>query len=121
MTQRKVRACLLDIEQACAMIVQFTSNKTLADYLAEPMLRSAVERQFEIMGEALNRAIGLDQSITSHVTGAASIVAFRNRLIHGCATVSDEVVWGVVQGKFPLLHSEIRALLSERPDSLKDP
>jgi uncharacterized protein with HEPN domain len=121
MTQRKVCACLLDVEQACTMIGQFTSNKTLADYLGDPMVRSAVERQFEIIGEALKRVVGLDPAITRHVTDIASIVAFRNRLIHGYATVSDEVVWGIVQGKLPLLHREVRALLSESTDRVEKP
>lgn len=44
MTRRDARAFLLDIEQACASLVEFTNGKTLADYLADPMLRSAVER-----------------------------------------------------------------------------
>lgn len=47
-----------------------------------------------------------------HVTGASSTIAFRNRLIHGYATVADETVWGVVEGKLPLLRREITALLA---------
>jgi len=117
MTQRKVRAYLLDIEQACALLARFTSGKTLADYLSDPMLRSAVERQFEIIGEALNRGVTLDPRLAHRVTDAASIVAFRNLLIHGYSTVSDEVVWGILQGKFPTLQREVHALLSEPAES----
>lgn len=113
MTQRDVRAYLLDIAQACALIVEFTNAKTLADYLADPMLRAAVERQFEIVGEALRRAIDLDPGIAAAVTESALIIAFRNRLIHGYATVADETVWGVVQGKLPNLQRETDALLKK--------
>jgi len=78
MTQHDVRAFLLDIEQACSAIVEFTAGKTLAVYLADAMLRSAVERKFEIIGEALNRALALEPSLAARVTDTRSIIAFRN-------------------------------------------
>ena len=112
MTQHDVRAFLLDIEQACSSIMEFTSGKTLAAYLADAMLRSAVERKFEIIGEALNRALALEPSLAARVTDIRSIIAFRNVLVHGYATVADETVWGVVQGKLPTLQREIKSLLS---------
>jgi len=104
---------LYDIRAACELLAQFTSGKQLADYLADPMLRSAVERQFEIIGEALNGALAVDPSLALVVSNTSRIIAFRNRLIHGYATVSDEVVWGVVVGGLPILHREIEALLAE--------
>ena len=76
------------------------------------MLRSAVERQFEIIGEALNQALSVDPTLRSQVTGASSIIAFRNRLIHGYATVAHETVWGIVQTRLPLRRQEVAALLS---------
>ncbi|HQT95481.1 MAG: hypothetical protein B7Z74_10570 [Deltaproteobacteria bacterium 21-66-5] len=112
MTRRDIRAFLFDIEQACGSVADFTANKALSDYLAEPMLRSAVERQFEIIGEALNQALSVDLTLRSQITGASSIIAFRNRLIHGYATVAHETVWGIVHGKLPLLRQEVAALLS---------
>ncbi len=112
MTRRDVRAFLFDIEQACRWVADFTADKTLSDYLAEPMLRSAVERQFEIIGEALNQALSVDPTLRSQITGASTIIAFRNRLIHGYATVAHETVWGIVQTRLPLLRQEVAALLS---------
>ena len=76
------------------------------------MLRSAVERTSEIIGEALNRALALEPSLAARVTDTRSIIAFRNVLVHGYATVADETVWGVVQGKLPTLQREIKSLLS---------
>jgi len=116
MTPRDARAFFINIDEACASLVEFTADKSLADYLAEPMLRSAVERQFEIIGEALNRALALDPALAARVTDASSIIAFRNRLIHGYATIAHETVWGVVQGKLPLLRREIAVLLSDSSD-----
>ena len=54
MTRRDLRAYLHDVAEACRMIAAFTAGKSFDDYTADPMLRSAVERQFEILGEALN-------------------------------------------------------------------
>jgi len=104
---------LVDIGAACELLTQFTAGKSLNDYLADAMLRSAVERQFEIVGEALNRALAVDPTLALRPANAARIIAFRNRLIHGYATVSDEVVWGVVEGGLPTLRREIGALLAE--------
>jgi len=113
MKRPEILAFLSDISRACALVQRFTARKTLADYVADPMLRSAVERQFEIIGEALRRAIALDPSLGERISDAARIIAFRNRLIHGYATVSDEVVWGVLEGSLERLEREVRSLLGD--------
>jgi uncharacterized protein with HEPN domain len=66
MMPRDIRAHLFDIVQACTLLRQFTTGKTFAAYKADPMLRSAVERQFEIIGEALNQALRLDPGLNAH-------------------------------------------------------
>lgn len=113
MKQPEVRGYLFDIVQACELLTRFTQGKTFADYQADPMLRSAVERQFEIIGEALASVLHANPSLTTKITDSARIVAFRNRLIHGYATVSDEVVWGVLEGDLSTLHREVTVLLGE--------
>ena len=77
------------------------------------MLRSAVERQFEIIGEALNQLLRREPVLQKKISNAPLIIAFRNRLIHGYANVSDEVVWGIVEGYLPVLSGEVQALLAE--------
>ncbi len=91
-----VRKCLFDILEACRLIQQFTAGKTFADYAADALLRSGVERQSAIAGEALGQALRADPGLAERVTAAGRIIAFRNRLIHGYASVSNEVVWGVL-------------------------
>jgi uncharacterized protein with HEPN domain len=113
MKPRDVRKYLFDMKEAGDLVGNFTAGKTLEDYLGDPMLRAAVERQFEIIGEALNQATQVDPALREHITDAARIIAFRNRLIHGYAAVSDEVVWGVVEASLPRLMSEISGLLDE--------
>ena len=85
--QRDPRAFLFDIQQACSLLVQFTSGKTLADYRADAMLRSAVERQFEIIGEALSQLLKVHPEFGPRIGSQRQIIAFRNRLnsrVCGC-------------------------------------
>ena len=109
--QLETRKLLYDIEQAAALIARFTEGRGLAEYREEAMLRSAVERQFEIIGEALNRLSGSDPATAARITDHGRIIAFRNVLIHGYDAVSDEVVWDIVETKLPLLREELEAIL----------
>ena len=92
-------------------MVQFSGGKTLDDYRRDALLRSAIERQFEIAGEALNQAIRLDGNLASQVSNSGRIIAFRNRLIHAYSAVSHEVVWGVIEAYLPKLRLEVKRLL----------
>jgi len=109
----EVRKYLFDIAQACDLLTQFTKEKTFRDYSADALLRSAVERQFEVVAEALNQAIRLAPAVTNRVSDCRRIIGFRNRPIHGYASVSDEVVWGVIETNLPTLRREVQSLLDE--------
>ena len=61
------------------------------------MRRSAVERQFEILGEALNQWSRIEPFISEAIPGLPRIVAFRNLLIHAYSTVDDALVWETPQ------------------------
>lgn len=78
------------------------------------MLRSAVERQLEILGEALHRAGRLDESLREQVVELRRIVVLRNRIIHGYDSVDEEIVWDIVQSKVPPLERLLGTLLDER-------
>ncbi len=103
---------LEDIRQAAVLINEFTEDKTLDDYKVQALLRSAVERQFEIIGEALNRLSKINPDAISKVTDYKRIISFRNILIHGYDMVDHNVVWDIVQNYLPGLISEIGSLLS---------
>jgi uncharacterized protein with HEPN domain len=113
MRQRDIRAYLFDIAQACTLLRQFTTGKTFTDYTTDPMLRSAVERQFEIIGEALTQALRLDPHLADRISDTRRIIAFRNRLIHAYASIANAVVWGVLEANLPTLHCEVDTLLRE--------
>ena len=113
MKQLEIQKYLFDINEACELLIQFTAGKTFSDYSTDPILRSAVERQFEIIGEALAQVLRLDPSLRSKISDSGRIVAFRNRLIHGYSSVADDVVWGILEANLPSLRKEVAALMRE--------
>jgi uncharacterized protein with HEPN domain len=106
--QLEVRKYLFDIEQAAALLLQFVAGKTLDDYLKDRLLQSGVERQFEIIGEAINRLAKLDPNVAKRITDHQKIISFRNILIHGYADIDGQLVWDIVETRLPILHKEIK-------------
>jgi uncharacterized protein with HEPN domain len=104
---------LYDVQQAASRIAEFTAGKQFADYHNDAMLRAAVERQFEIIGEALAQLARVDEKLTARISEHRRIVAFRNILIHGYADVDARLVWDVVEAKLPVLRQEVESLLAE--------
>ncbi|MGH8847745.1 MAG: HepT-like ribonuclease domain-containing protein, partial [Polaromonas sp.] len=96
---------LWDAQQAAERVARFTATKSFADYEADDFLRSAVERQFEIVGEALNQLSRLDPATATTIAELPRIVAFRNVLIHGYASVDNRIVWGVIEGSLSSLRA----------------
>jgi uncharacterized protein with HEPN domain len=80
-------------------------------YRADEMLRSAVERQLEIVGEALSQLRRVDPAMASLLTDLPRAVALRNVLIHAYADVDDAIVWGVVERHLEPLMAQLRPLL----------
>lgn len=109
---RDARTYLWDALQATELIAEFSRGRDFSSYQADAMLRSAVERQFEIIGEALNQLSRADSDIAALVPDLGRIVAFRNILIHGYATVDDALVWQVLTERLPGLADVLRRLLA---------
>lgn len=111
---------LLDVSEAGESILQHTAGRTLTEYSDDRFLRRGVEREFEIIGEALNRLTRLDAPTSGRISELRRIVDFRNRIIHGYDSVDDAVVWGIIEGYLPRLVAEVSALLEEpdRPSTL---
>ena len=110
--QPEARKYLFDIRRAAGLIVGFCSDRTFGDYVRDDMLKSAVERQFGVIGEALARLAKTDPTVAEQVADHRRIIAFRNILVHGYATVDDRIVWGVVETSLPVLMKSVDALLS---------
>src|SRR5260370_30006320 len=92
---------LEDIRRAAELIQQFTASRSLAEYAAEHLLRSAVERQFILIGEALSRLEKLDPTIARQIADYRKIIGFRNVLVHGYEMIDDSIVWNTVQHHLP--------------------
>jgi uncharacterized protein with HEPN domain len=111
--QRDPRALLWDICRAGDAVANFTRGKMLGDYKEDQLLRSAVERQLTILGEALAQLAKLSPKLAERIPERGSVVAFRNVLVHGYAAVVDELVWGTVTDDLPVLRARVAQLLEE--------
>ena len=103
---------LHDISQAADLLTRFVSAKSLTDFENDAMLRSAVERQFEIIGEALAQLARLDAALAERITECRRIIGFRNILIHGYAEIDPRMVWDIIETKLPRLRREVREILT---------
>ena len=108
--QLEARKLIFDIQSAVDLLKEFTTNKTLDDYLADPMLRSAVERQFEIIGEAVNKLAKEDEKLAANISEYKRLIGFRNVLIHGYGDVDDYLVWDLVETKLPVLINNLNGI-----------
>lgn len=102
---------LEDIRDAAAFISQVTHGRTLEAYGADRLLRQAVERNFEIIGEAIKRLAQHDPDAAAHIAQYPQIIAFRNVLIHGYDLVDHGLVWSTVQTQVPALLRDVTTLL----------
>ena len=103
---------LYDIARAAALAMEFVKGKNFADYATDTMLRSAVERQLEIVGEALAQPARIDPGTAAKVSEHQRIIGFRNILIHGYAEIDHRIVWNVLELKLPAVRREAEILLS---------
>ena len=111
--KREAQKYLYDIWRAVELLSAFTADKAFADYERDAMLRAAVERQFEVIGEATAQLARHDEALVVRIGEYRRIVAFRNILIHGYADVDNRLVWDVVETKLPILRRDVEALLRE--------
>lgn len=109
----EIRKYLFDIHQACKTLLDFIRDKSLQDYNADLLLRSGVERQLMIIGEALNQAYQLDPALSESVSNIREIINLRNVIVHGYAIVENETIWGIIEDDLPQLYKEVQMLLQQ--------
>ena len=108
---RDVRAYLADIVESCDAIQAAVVGLDLRSYQANRLVRSSVEREFIIVGEAIATLSRKSPATVAAIARARRIVDFRNRLTHEYSTVDDEFVWAIVEHDVPVLRAECQALL----------
>ncbi|MBT4502818.1 MAG: DUF86 domain-containing protein [Gemmatimonadetes bacterium] len=100
-----------DIQEAASAIRRFVHGRTFDDYQGDELLRSGVERKFEIIGEALNRIGRENPDILGEIREYRSIISFRNLLAHGYNSIDDRIVWGIIEEELGLLTDDIQYLI----------
>jgi len=107
----RVLKCLYDIKIAVEEIDSFfeTETRDFENYKGNSLLKRAIERNLEIIGEAMNRILKEDPDF--YLENAKRIIGLRNQIIHGYDTVSDESIWGIITNHLPKLKTEINSLI----------
>ena len=105
-----ILACLKDIEQSIVEINEFLpEERNFFTFQKDLKTRKAIERNIEIIGEAVDRILKSDPNF--HITDSRKIVDTRNRIIHGYDSVSADVIWLIVNRYLPILQKEVQELL----------
>lgn len=106
---------LFDVKMSIDEISEFFHNeeKDFFRYRNNVMLKRAVERNLEIIGEAINRIITRDSSYNEKITNAKAIIGLRNHVIHAYDNISDENIWSILTNHLPKLKIEIENLIQE--------
>jgi uncharacterized protein with HEPN domain len=107
----RILKCLYDIKIAAEEIDSFfeTESREFDNYKGNSLLKRAIERNLEIIGEAMNRILKEDPDF--NLENAKRIIGLRNQIIHGYDTVSDESIWGIITNHLPKLKTEVDSLI----------
>ncbi|MEA3224434.1 MAG: DUF86 domain-containing protein [Planctomycetota bacterium] len=108
----ETRKNLIDVLQAAEEVQDFVAGMDLEAYQNNPVTKRAVERDFEIIGEALNRIKNTDSDSLERISEHHRIIGFRNILIHGYDIVDEAIVWQAVTNHLPIIVREVREILS---------
>ncbi len=103
---RDARAYLSDVIEACDAITNAVRGLDLQSYEGNRLVRSSVEREFIIIGEALAALNRMSEEIFGSITHARRIVDFRNQLTHQYPNVDDAIVWAIIERDVPVLRGE---------------
>ena len=110
---KEIQVWLFDIINSILEIESFVDfeETNFQDYSSDVKTKRAVERNLEIIGEAVNRISKKDENL--EITDKRKIISVRNRIIHGYDQVSDELIWSIITQYLPVLEKEVRQYLNE--------
>ncbi|MBI5814350.1 MAG: DUF86 domain-containing protein [Nitrospinae bacterium] len=104
---------LEDIREAGEFILKSAAGLDFDQFDENRLLRQAVERNFEIIGEALLRIRRSDPKISARIGDELKIIGFRNVIAHGYDMIDNEIVWLIIHNELPVLISKVRDLLKD--------
>lgn len=107
----EIKTWLYDILQSANEIESYfdEQSKVFEKYQRDSKTKRAVERNIEIIGEAINRILKKDKNFA--IENAHKIIGTRNRIAHGYDKISDDLIWSIVINHLPKLKAEIEGLL----------
>jgi uncharacterized protein with HEPN domain len=108
---REEKKYLFDLQTAGNLVLKFAQGKTFDDYASDDLLRSGIERQLCIVGEALTQLRNMDDELIDTLPNAHKAIGFRNILIHGYFAIDDAIVWEVVQFHPPDLLDRVNEMI----------
>lgn len=111
--QLKSAKLIEDIRDAAAFILEATEGLTAGTFSSNRLVRQAVERNFQIIGEAARRLTDHDPALAARLGPVGQVIAFRNIIVHGYDALDHEVVWSVVKSHLPALAQVVTALLED--------
>jgi len=105
-----IQACLKDIEQSITEIYEFLpAKRDFIEFQKDKKTRKAVERNIEIIGEAMDRILKINPEFP--LSDSRKIVDTRNRIIHGYDSVSADIIWLIVNKHLPVLEKQVKEFL----------
>lgn len=113
MSLREPRKYLYDMLSSCRFLIEFTSGKTIDDYINDRAFRSALERELQIIGEAMMQLENVAPEFTEKIPEYRNIIGFRHVLVHGYDSLNPATVWNIVESKLKRLEEKLQQLLSE--------
>ncbi len=105
--KHEIKKLLFDINEAANDIENFVQDKEYFEFENNRLLQAAVERKFEIIGEALNRIKSIDSEFIENITDYRRIIGFRNMIAHGYDIIEFEIVWSAIKNHLPILKQEV--------------
>lgn len=113
MSLRDPQKYLYDIISSCEFILEFTATKTVEDYRNDRAFRSALERELQIIGEAMLQLDNIAPEVTKKIPEHRNIIGFRHVLVHGYDALDPVTVWNVVETKINGLRNKVQSILKE--------
>lgn len=109
---KEINVWLYDVLQSILEIESYYDNKPMVfeEFITDIKTKRAVERNLEIIGEAVSRILKKDRGF--NLKNAGKIIGTRNRIIHGYDKVTDDIIWSIVINHIPKLKKEVEGLLA---------
>lgn len=112
----RIEKWLYDVKQSTDEIDNYFAGKekNFSEYQKNIILKRAVERNLEIIGEAVKRILQKDSTYENKIRSAKNIIGLRNQIIHAYDSISDENIWAILINHLPKLKEDVAKMFAEK-------